>query len=289
MIFFVRTINESMQPLLRLHTLAVIVTILFFEDTHAPPYYVDGQLTQLRHAGKLDKLAGVGVLYPGLADHPGHALAKRQMHGFAGIVSLRAAGAAHARRMRAALFRPAPNELVVGRHQCRALCAACAFGGTGLAARAAGSGASATALSAVCGGLGAVARASGAARLAARRFAARFGSHAQRCGVHAGAAVAAGTRVVGAEPNRNSDRARGCDVERRSRLSALRRAARGARARPPNRNVMAESDRQRLLERALALPEATADDFFGDRVPPGDADPSHLKRITDTGLRTKLV
>lgn len=52
---------------------------------------------------------------------------------------------------------------------------------------------------------------------------------------------------------------------------------------------MAESDRQRLLERALALPEATADDFFGDRVPPGDADPSHLKRINDTGLRTKLV
>ena len=36
-------------------------TILFFEDTHAPPYYVDGQLTQLRHAGKLDGLAGVVV------------------------------------------------------------------------------------------------------------------------------------------------------------------------------------------------------------------------------------
>src|SRR3954447_4238481 len=35
--------------------------ILFFEDTHAPPYYVDGQLTQLRHAGKLDNLAGVVV------------------------------------------------------------------------------------------------------------------------------------------------------------------------------------------------------------------------------------
>ena len=32
--------------------------ILFFEDTHAPPYYVDGQLTQLRHAGKLDEPAG---------------------------------------------------------------------------------------------------------------------------------------------------------------------------------------------------------------------------------------
>ena len=36
-------------------------TILFFEDTHAPPYYVDGQLTQLRHAGKLDQLQGVVV------------------------------------------------------------------------------------------------------------------------------------------------------------------------------------------------------------------------------------
>jgi muramoyltetrapeptide carboxypeptidase len=35
--------------------------ILFFEDTLAPPYYVDGQLTQLRHAGKLDRIAGVVV------------------------------------------------------------------------------------------------------------------------------------------------------------------------------------------------------------------------------------
>ncbi|HLK45713.1 MAG TPA: LD-carboxypeptidase, partial [Acidimicrobiales bacterium] len=35
--------------------------ILFFEDTDAPPYYVDGQLTQLRHAGKLDGLLGVVV------------------------------------------------------------------------------------------------------------------------------------------------------------------------------------------------------------------------------------
>jgi muramoyltetrapeptide carboxypeptidase len=35
--------------------------ILFFEDTHAPPYYVDGQLTQLRHAGKLDQVVGVVV------------------------------------------------------------------------------------------------------------------------------------------------------------------------------------------------------------------------------------
>jgi muramoyltetrapeptide carboxypeptidase len=35
--------------------------ILFFEDTHAPPYYVDGQLVQLAHAGKLDGVAGVVV------------------------------------------------------------------------------------------------------------------------------------------------------------------------------------------------------------------------------------
>jgi len=35
--------------------------ILFFEDTHAPPYFVDGQLTQLRHAGKLDRVVGVVV------------------------------------------------------------------------------------------------------------------------------------------------------------------------------------------------------------------------------------
>jgi len=35
--------------------------IFFFEDYKAPPYYVDGQLTQLRHAGKLDGIAGVVV------------------------------------------------------------------------------------------------------------------------------------------------------------------------------------------------------------------------------------
>lgn len=52
---------------------------------------------------------------------------------------------------------------------------------------------------------------------------------------------------------------------------------------------MAESDRRRLLERALALPDAREDDFFGDRRPPDDADPSLLKRIDDTALRTKLI
>jgi muramoyltetrapeptide carboxypeptidase len=36
-------------------------SILFFEDTHSPPYYVDGQLVQLQHAGKLDQVAGVVV------------------------------------------------------------------------------------------------------------------------------------------------------------------------------------------------------------------------------------
>jgi muramoyltetrapeptide carboxypeptidase len=36
-------------------------TIFFFEDYHAPPYYVDGMLTQLAHAGKLDGVRGVVV------------------------------------------------------------------------------------------------------------------------------------------------------------------------------------------------------------------------------------
>lgn len=35
--------------------------ILFFEDYKAPPYYVDGMLTQLKHAGKLDGVVGVVV------------------------------------------------------------------------------------------------------------------------------------------------------------------------------------------------------------------------------------
>jgi hypothetical protein len=52
---------------------------------------------------------------------------------------------------------------------------------------------------------------------------------------------------------------------------------------------MAEADRRRLLERALALPHAKASDFFGGRKPPADADPDTLRRIDDTSLRTKLV
>jgi muramoyltetrapeptide carboxypeptidase len=35
--------------------------IFFFEDYKAPPYYVDGMLTQLKHAGKLEGVAGVVV------------------------------------------------------------------------------------------------------------------------------------------------------------------------------------------------------------------------------------
>jgi hypothetical protein len=52
---------------------------------------------------------------------------------------------------------------------------------------------------------------------------------------------------------------------------------------------MAASDRQRLLERALALPTATPADFQGGRRAPADADPALLKVINDTALRTKLV
>ena len=35
--------------------------IFFFEDFDVPPWYVDGMLTQLGHAGKLDRVAGVVV------------------------------------------------------------------------------------------------------------------------------------------------------------------------------------------------------------------------------------
>ncbi len=52
---------------------------------------------------------------------------------------------------------------------------------------------------------------------------------------------------------------------------------------------MAASDRQRLFERALALPTATPADFQGGRRAPADADLSLFKIINDTALRTKLV
>lgn len=35
--------------------------ILFFEDVDKPPWYVDGYLTQLGQAGKLERLVGVVV------------------------------------------------------------------------------------------------------------------------------------------------------------------------------------------------------------------------------------
>jgi muramoyltetrapeptide carboxypeptidase len=35
--------------------------ILFFEDVHCPPWHVDGMLTQLRNAGKLDRVAGFAI------------------------------------------------------------------------------------------------------------------------------------------------------------------------------------------------------------------------------------
>jgi muramoyltetrapeptide carboxypeptidase len=36
-------------------------SILFFEDVHCPPWHVDGMLTQLRNAGKLDGVVGVAI------------------------------------------------------------------------------------------------------------------------------------------------------------------------------------------------------------------------------------
>jgi muramoyltetrapeptide carboxypeptidase len=35
--------------------------ILFFEDVHAPPWHVDGMLTQLRNAGKLEQIKGIAI------------------------------------------------------------------------------------------------------------------------------------------------------------------------------------------------------------------------------------
>ena len=35
--------------------------ILFFEDVHCPPWYVDGILTQLHNAGKLARVAGIAI------------------------------------------------------------------------------------------------------------------------------------------------------------------------------------------------------------------------------------
>jgi muramoyltetrapeptide carboxypeptidase len=35
--------------------------IMFFEDVHAPPWHVDGMLTQLRNAGKLEQIKGIAI------------------------------------------------------------------------------------------------------------------------------------------------------------------------------------------------------------------------------------
>jgi muramoyltetrapeptide carboxypeptidase len=35
--------------------------IFFFEDYEAPPWYIDGMLTQLAHAGKLENVRGVVI------------------------------------------------------------------------------------------------------------------------------------------------------------------------------------------------------------------------------------
>ncbi|NEK47744.1 cystathionine gamma-synthase, partial [Rhizobium leguminosarum] len=59
-----------------------------------------------RHGANAAALAGwlqgrpevAQVFYPGLPDHPGHALAARQMDGFGGIVSIRLAGGEAAAR-----------------------------------------------------------------------------------------------------------------------------------------------------------------------------------------------
>jgi O-acetylhomoserine/O-acetylserine sulfhydrylase-like pyridoxal-dependent enzyme len=49
--------------------------------------------TALELARRLEKLPGVRVLYPGLPSHPGHEVARRQMHGgFGGMLSIRLDG-----------------------------------------------------------------------------------------------------------------------------------------------------------------------------------------------------
>src|SRR5271170_2642347 len=90
-----------------------------------------------------------------------------------------------------------------------------------------------------------------------------------------------GARLPRASGRRNRAAARAAP----RRLARYEAAARVRRRIEP----MAESDRQRLLARALALPQAHKSDFFGGRTPPAGADPTLLKRIDDTAFRTKLV
>jgi muramoyltetrapeptide carboxypeptidase len=56
--------------------------ILFFEDVHAPPWHVDGMLTQLHNAGKLERVKGivVGEMYKSEhSDEPDPWLRSRSM------------------------------------------------------------------------------------------------------------------------------------------------------------------------------------------------------------------
>ena len=49
------------------------------------------------------------------------------------------------------------------------------------------------------------------------------------------------------------------------------------------------SARSTLLDKALALPIANRSDFFGKHQPPVGADPSHLRLINDTALRSRHI
>ncbi len=52
---------------------------------------------------------------------------------------------------------------------------------------------------------------------------------------------------------------------------------------------MAQGERHSLLDRALELPAARGDDFYGGRRPPSGVDQRHLKIIKDTALRARLI
>jgi len=52
---------------------------------------------------------------------------------------------------------------------------------------------------------------------------------------------------------------------------------------------MADTERKSLLERAMALPNATSDDFSGNNRRPSGVHDDHLKVIKDTSLRSRLI
>ena len=54
------------------------------------------------------------MLYPGLEGHPGHAVARRQMRGFGGVVSLRVAGGREAALAVASRLRLFTNATSLG-------------------------------------------------------------------------------------------------------------------------------------------------------------------------------